>query len=220
MLEVYSAYDDYTDMMKLTEDLFVFLCDQVIGSREILNGDDCIKFDPPWVRLDYFEAIKKHTGIDALNLKDPAVEAKRLGLFVDSSWTPMEIINEIFDKVVQDKLMQPTFIIDYPVELCPLAKTKASDPSRAERFELFIRGQEIANAYSELNDPIDQAKRFEEQSRILGKEMDDDFVRALEYGMPCAGGLGIGIDRLVMILTGVESIREVIFFPQLKPESK
>jgi lysyl-tRNA synthetase class 2 len=203
------------------------------------------------VRLDYFEAIKKHAGSDfkaiepIINMskevekavwKDDsnsevhfersklgvyaASEAKRHGLTVDPKSSDMEIVNEIFEKVVQDKLIQPTFVIDYPVELCPLAKTKASDPSRAERFEFFIRGQEIANAYSELNDPIDQAKRFEEQSRILGKNSDDDFVRALEHGMPCAGGLGIGIDRLVMILTGTESIREVIFFPQLRPEAK
>ncbi|MBI1882737.1 MAG: lysine--tRNA ligase [Chlamydiae bacterium] len=218
MLEVYSAYDDYEDMMNLTENLFVELCDHVIGKREISWGGDLLRFDPPWQRLDYFEAIQKYTGLDPLNLKDPASQAKKMGLFVDPSWTRLEIINEIFDKRVQEKLIQPSFVIDYPVELCPLAKTKKSDPSRAERFELFIHGMEVANAYSELNDPVEQAKRFEEQAHLVGKGSDMDFVRALEYGMPCAGGLGIGMDRMVMILTGAESIREVVFFPQLRPE--
>jgi lysyl-tRNA synthetase class 2 len=221
MLEVYSAYDDYQDMMNLTENLFVKLCDEVKKSREIPRGENTmLNFNPPWQRLDYFEAIKLHTGLDAGNLKDPAAEAKKLGLHVDASWSPIEIINEIFDKVVQEKLIQPTFIIDYPLELCPLAKKKLNQPDRAERFELFIYGMEVANAYSELNDPVDQAARFQEQAKDVNKQADDDFVRALEYGMPCAGGLGIGIDRLVMILTGAENIREVILFPHLRPEAK
>ncbi|MBI1869643.1 MAG: lysine--tRNA ligase [Chlamydiae bacterium] len=218
MLEVYSAYDDYEDMMNLTENLFLNLCDQVIGTREIQGEKEILKFNLPWQRLDYFEAIKIHAGLDALPLENPIPEAKRLGLFVDPQWSNMEVINEIFDKVVQEKLIQPTFIIDYPLELCPLAKTKLTDPTRAERFELFIQGLEVANAYSELNDPLEQAKRFEEKTRESGKDSDLDFVRALEYGMPCAGGLGIGIDRLVMILTGAPSIREVVLFPQLRPE--
>lgn len=220
MLEVYSAYDDYTDMMRLTEELVLTLCDEVIGKREVQNETrGTLKFSPPWTRLDYFESIKQYAGVDALHLEDPASEAKRLGLSLDPKWSRIEIINEIFEKVVQGKLVQPTFIIDYPVELCPLSKTKPDDKSRAERFELFMAGMEVGNAYSELNDPIDQAQRFEEQARLSGKESDDDFVRALEHGMPCAGGLGIGIDRLVMILTGAESIRDIIFFPQMRPEN-
>lgn len=220
MLEVYSAYDDYTDMMKLTEALVGNLCDRVLGTRKVQSwGGQVLNFEAPWRRLDYFQSIQEYAGLDAAQLKDPVHEAKRLGLFVDPQCKPIEVLNEIFEKVVQEKLIQPTFIIDYPTELCPLSKTKKEDPSRAERFELFMQGLEVANAYSELNDPIEQAKRFEEQSQALGKESDQDFIRALEYGMPSAGGLGIGIDRLVMILTGIESIREVILFPQMRPEA-
>ena len=221
MMEVYSAYDDYTDMMILTEQLVVHLCDAVIGTRSLSHAiyPEPINLNPPWRRLDYFEAIREYAGFDALQIPDPMVEALRRGLKVDSQWSRIEIINEIFDKVVQDRLIQPTFIVDYPIELCPLTKAKLDDPTRAERFELFLNGLELANAYSELNDPMDQAKRFEEQARALGKEQDSDFIRALEYGMPCAGGLGIGIDRLVMILTGSESIREVVLFPQMRPEA-
>ncbi len=220
MLEVYSAYDDYTDMMQLTENLVGSLCDHLFKKREVQSwGGQVLNFQSPWRRLDYFESIREYAGIDISHVKDPAAEAKKLGLFVDPHWSGIEVWNEIFEKVVQEKLIQPTFITDYPTELCLLAKTKKGDSSRAERFELFMQGLEVANAYSELNDPIDQAKRFDEQAKATGKEADHDFVRALEYGMPCAGGLGIGIDRLVMILTGIESIREVILFPHMRPEA-
>lgn len=218
MLEVYSAYDDYNDMMELTQRLLSSVCESVTGKLEVEREGMHLSFSPPWKRMSYRDALKIHAELDVDACADPAGEARSRGLSIEPQWSAVEIVNEIFEKTVQQKLIQPTFIVDYPVELCPLAKKKAADAACAERFELYIQGMEIANAYSELNDPLEQAERFREQARLTGKDQDEDFILALEHGMPCAGGLGVGIDRLVMILTGAESIREVILFPQLKPE--
>ncbi|MDP3981742.1 MAG: lysine--tRNA ligase [Chlamydiota bacterium] len=228
MLELYSAYDDYETMMRITEDLVRHLCDQVLGTdlfKRPDTGDD-ISLRTPWARRGYFDLLEEITGVDwrkETQVAQTALHQNPLGKNLverelSPEWTDIDIINEVFDKQVQPKLIQPTFVIDYPKQISPLAKTRADDPSIAERFELFMAGMEIANAFSELNDPLEQRRRFEEQAQKQGKEVDDDFLTALEYGMPCAGGLGIGIDRLVMILTHAPSIREVILFPQLRPE--
>ncbi len=212
MLEVYAAYEDYETMMNLTEELVDFL----VKDLGLKSPSDLSR---PWKRLAYFDALKQETGVDFRKEKDVAAAAKKLGVQWEGKMSDMEIANEVFESLVQPKLVKPTFVIDYPAELCPLTKCRKDDASIAERFELFVNGQEIANAYSELNDPDDQRRRFLEQAKATGKPIDEDYVRALEHGMPPAGGLGIGIDRLVMLLTGAESIRDVILFPQLKPEA-
>lgn len=213
MLEVYAAYEDYLYMMELTEELITEVAKQI--------GVDIPR---PWRRLSIYEAIKIYTGVDLIN--EPKTRyaeiAKGLGVEIKNGAKPSDIVDEIFKAGVEKKLIQPTFITDYPIELCPLSKAKPQDPGSAERFELFINGMEIANAYSELNDPIEQRRRFQEQlaEDPTGiRRLDEDFLRALEYGMPPAGGLGIGIDRLVMVLCGVDNVREVILFPQLRPVS-
>jgi len=226
MLEFYMAYVDYIYLMEFTEELFVYLCKKVTGSTSVTYEENTINFTPPWKRLSMIEAMHEQ-GIDPIVFKD-IEKAKEYAFknYIDISKkaTHGKIIDEIFKKKVEPKLIQPTFIIDYPVELSPLAKRKKDNPEFVERFELFIAGREIANAFTELNDPADQRERFLKQveARAEGDEeanlMDEDFLRALEYGMPPAAGEGIGIDRLLMILTNTASIREVILFPQLKPE--
>lgn len=228
MLEFYIAYVDYRFLMDFTEELLVYLCKEVNGGMKVAYGDngDEIDFTPPWPRLTMKEAMMSE-GIDEAVFKDrdTAMDfAIRNGIEVEERAGHGKIIDEIFKEKVEPKLIQPTFIMDYPVELSPLAKRKKDEPELVERFELFIGAREIANAFSELNDPHDQRERFLKQveARQMGDEeanyMDDDFIRALEYGMPPAAGEGIGIDRLVMILTNSTSIRDVILFPQLKPE--
>jgi len=226
MLEAYQAYADYKDMMNLTEELIVYVVQTVLGSIVITYGDKEINFAAPWPRIPMLKVIKDYTGVDFTGTRSTE-EAYRLVRDLDleiepeSSWG--EIVNEVFEQLVEPKLIQPTFVMDYPVEISPLAKRKEENPELTYRFELFICGREIANAFSELNDPIDQRERFTEQvkKRAAGDEeahmMDVDYIRALEYGMPPAGGLGIGIDRLVMLLTNSPSIRDVILFPLLKP---
>ncbi|UCH11996.1 MAG: lysine--tRNA ligase [Candidatus Omnitrophota bacterium] len=223
MLEAYTAYADYNDMMEITESLTVYLAKELLGKTEIVYKEKNIDLKPPWRRISFARVMKENFNIT----KDdkPSVWAEKLkakGVDIETKdISRTKLINIIADVLgpKEDKTStKPTFVIDYFTELCPLAKTKDDDPSLSERFELYIGGLEIANAYSELNDPIQQRERFKQQIEAKGEgELDEDYVTALEYGMPPAGGLGIGIDRLAMIFTDQESIREVILFPQLKP---
>ncbi|MFC1668205.1 lysine--tRNA ligase [Chlamydiota bacterium] len=221
MMELYSAFDDYTNMMELTEEIIVHLCDKIVGTRKMkLSSTTEVTMDPPWQRLSYRDALKKFVGDELRDTKSIQQKIKELSIDCSQLQTPEEMLDAIFKRAVEPHLAGPVFIIDYPASSAPLAKRSERDSSLVERFELFINGHEIANAYSELNDPTEQRERFLEQSKSTGKEVDEDFLIALEYGMPCAGGLGIGIDRLVMVLTGATSIRDVIFFPQLRPQKK
>jgi lysyl-tRNA synthetase class 2 len=229
MLEFYIAYADYRQLMDLTEELVTHLCRETIGGLSVQFGDkpeSVIDFTPPWPRLGMREVMRAE-GVDPdifgdiRKARDFAVQK---GIDIEKNASHGKIIDEIFKEMVEPKLVQPTFILDYPVELSPLAKRKKDEPALVERFELFIGGREVANAFTELNDPADQRQRFLQQveARKSGDEeanlMDEDFIRALEYGMPPAAGEGIGIDRLFMLLTNSSSIRDVVFFPQLKPE--
>ncbi|ADQ46811.1 lysyl-tRNA synthetase [Caldicellulosiruptor kronotskyensis 2002] len=226
-IEIYQAYADYKDMMDLTEKLITTVAQEVLGTLKITYQGQEIDLTPPWQRLTMVEAINKYVGVDFENvtsLDEARKIAKDLGIEVEENWQIGHIINEIFEKKVEDFLVQPTFIMDYPVEVSPLAKRKKDNPQFTERFELFITCREIANAFSELNDPFDQKERFLEQlkERQRGNQeahmMDEDFIEALEYGMPPTGGLGIGIDRLVMLLTDSYSIRDVLLFPTMRPK--
>ncbi|MEM5815265.1 MAG: lysine--tRNA ligase [Candidatus Aenigmatarchaeota archaeon] len=225
MMECYWAYADYNDIMKLTEEMIVYIAEKALGKLEIEYGKNKINLRAPWKRIRMLDAIKME-GIDVKNLKrEELIEiAKERNLEVNEGFSKGDLINLFFEELVQPKLIQPTFVIDYPIEISPLAKRKKDDPNFVERFEGFIAGMEIANAFSELNDPIEQKERFIEQTKrrkegLEFHEYDEDFIRALEYGMPPTGGLGIGIDRLTMILTNTTSIREVIAFPTLRPEN-
>jgi lysyl-tRNA synthetase class 2 len=226
MLELYVAYRDYLWMMDLVENLVVTAAKEVNGRPETVVGDRTIDFSPPWKRVTMFDAIREKTGTDITGMDEAALRAagEKLGLALKDVVGAGAIIDEIFSELVEPGLIQPTIVMDYPVEMSPLAKKHRSEPGIVERFEVIVNGQELCNAFSELNDPIDQRARFEEQmkSRSRGyleaQVLDEDFIRALEYGMPPAAGLGIGIDRLTMLLTGQESIRDVLFFPQMKPE--
>ncbi len=226
MLEFYMAYKDYSFLMDFTEELFSYVAGKASGTMKIPYGDTIIDLTPPWKRMTITEALKEK-GVPETALTDPG-EARQWtrskNIDVDKGASHAKVLDEIFKEVVEPELVQPIFITDYPVELSPLAKRKKDNPGLVERFELFIASREIANAFSELNDPLDQKGRFLKQAeaREKGDEeaqyMDEDFVRALEYGMPPAAGEGIGIDRLVMLLTNSLSIRDVVLFPQLKPE--
>lgn len=227
MLEFYMAYKDYTYLMALTEELFSAIAKRVLGTLQVPYGDTIIDLTPPWPRIPMPEALQRK-GVPAEVINDPGAAlawARSQKLDIPTGSSHAKVLDEIFKEFVEADLVQPTFIIDYPVELSPLAKRKAGAPELVERFELFIAAREIANAFSELNDPVDQKERFLRQveAKTKGDEeahwMDEDFVRALEYGMPPAAGEGIGIDRLVMLLTNSQSIRDVVLFPQLKPES-
>ncbi len=225
MLELYQAYADYEDMMRLTEDLISSVALKVNGSMIAEFEEQEIDFTPPWRRVTMLDAIKEYTGLDfnLLRSDDEARQAAMgLGMEIKASETRGEIINEVFEEFVEDKLIQPTFVYGHPVEISPLAKRNAEHPEFTDRFEVFIMQREIANAFSELNDPLDQRERFVKQveKRDSGDTeahmMDEDYLNALEYGMPPAGGLGIGIDRLVMLMTDSSSIRDVILFPTLR----
>ena len=221
MIEVYQAYADCADMIDLTEELILDAAQAIFGKYKIAHGEGEIDLSPPWERIPFREAILKYSGIDYKKEKNLRKVAKDMGLDIRDAKLDEEVASKIFEKTVEPKLLKPTFIVDYPAILCPLSKKKPGEPDLTERFELFISGQELANAYSELNDPIEQKSRFEEQAAQPGdglKTIDEDFVRALEYGMPPAGGLGIGIDRLAMLFANRDSIKDVILFPQLKPE--
>jgi lysyl-tRNA synthetase class 2 len=227
MLEVYVAYKDYLWMMDQMEVLFEKIALDLHGTTEVQVGQHTINFQRPWKRFTMFEAIQHFTGIDVSHMDEVALRdtAHTLGITLDASAGKGKIIDEIFGAQCEPKLIQPTFITDYPIEMSPLAKRHRSNPALVERFEVICNGKEICNAFSELNDPIDQRQRFEDQHE-LGKRgdeeamaLDEDFLRALRYGMPPTVGVGIGIDRLAMIMTNAASIQEVIFFPQMRPES-
>jgi lysyl-tRNA synthetase class 2 len=225
-MELYVAYKDYYWMMDLVEEMVERVALVVHGQTEVQVGENLINFQRPWKRFTMAESIQHFTGVDISNLDEAGLRdaAKQLCVSLDPSMGKARIIDEIFGEHVEPKLIQPTFITDYPVEMSPLAKKHRSKLGLVERFEAICNGKEICNAFSELNDPIDQRQRFEEQLE-LGKRgdaeamvLDEDFLRALEYGMPPTAGLGIGIDRLAMIMTNSNSIQDVLFFPQMKPE--
>jgi lysyl-tRNA synthetase class 2 len=225
-MELYVAYKDYAWMMDLVEEMVERVALALHDKTEVQVGDNLINFQRPWQRYTMFEAIEKFTGVAIGDMDEAALRetAAKLHVSLDPSMGKAKIIDEIFGEHVEPKLIQPTFITDYPVEMSPLAKKHRDRPGMVERFEAICNGKEICNAFSELNDPIDQRQRFEEQLE-LGKRgdteamvLDDDFLRALEYGMPPTAGLGIGIDRLSMIMTNSNSIQDVLFFPQMRPE--
>ena len=229
MVEFYQAFVDYNTLMDLTEELLKFVALKSINKLDISYKENKISFDFKWERITMIDSIKKYGGIEIstdMQLKDLKKVAHSNNIIIEKDFNKGKIINEIFEKVVEPRLIQPTFIKDYPIEISPLARKHPDNPELTERFELFIGGEEIANAFSELIDPRDQFERFKEQSkskieeeRLTGK-IDLDFVKALEYGMPPTGGEGIGIDRLVMILADCNSIRDVILFPLLRPEKE
>lgn len=227
-VELYVAYKDYNWMMDLVEEMVEKVALDIHGSTEVRVGEHLINFKRPWKRYTMYEAIQHFTGVDVSEMSEAemASAAKEMGVPIDDTMGRGKIIDEIFGEKCEPHLIQPTFITDYPVEMSPLAKKHRSKPGLVERFEGICNGKEICNAFSELNDPIDQRKRFEEQLE-LGKRgdeeamvLDEDFLRAIEYGMPPTAGLGIGIDRLAMIMTNSNSIQDVLFFPQMRPEKK
>ena len=227
-MELYVQYKDYNWMMSFTEKLLETVCIAVNGSTERKVGDNVISFKAPYRRLPILDAIKEKTGFDCNGKSEEEIRAFCLekGLEVDETFGKGKLIDELFGEFCEGTFIQPTFITDYPVEMSPLTKMHRSKPGLTERFELMVNGKELANAYSELNDPLDQEERFKEQMRLADKGddeamiIDQDFLRALQYGMPPTSGIGIGIDRLVMLMTGQTTVQEVLFFPQMKPEKK
>ncbi len=225
-MEIYVSYKDYKWMMEFTEKMLEKICLDVNGTTEVKMGDNIISFKAPFARKTMTEAIKDFTGIDITGMDEAQLRdvCKQLHIDVDNSMGKGKLIDEIFGEKCEGNYIQPTFITDYPIEMSPLCKRHRDNPELTERFELMVNGKELANAYSELNDPIDQLGRFQEQLRLSEKGDDEamfidmDFVRALEYGMPPTSGMGIGMDRLVMLMTGQTTIQEVLFFPQMKPE--
>jgi lysyl-tRNA synthetase class 2 len=220
MIEVYQAYGDYRAMMELTEDLVCLCAERFAGGLTLPFGDLTLDLTRPWRRATYAELVKEHAGCDIRDKAAVRAKARELGI-AEAGMDDDVVINEVFEATVEGRLVNPTFVMDYPAALCPLTRRKKDDPGIAERFELYIAGMELANAYTELNDPAVQEENFRIQLRGQQESMatmDTDFVAALKYGMPPAGGLGIGIDRLVMILTGATTIRDVILFPHLRPK--
>ena len=225
-MEIYVAYKDYNWMMSFTEQLIERICLDVNGTTKVQVGDNVIDFKAPYRRVTMTEAIKEHTGVDITGMTEEQLRdaARSLGIEVDETMGKGKLLDEIFGEKCEGTYIQPTFIIDYPIEMSPLTKRHRDNPELTERFELMVNGKELCNAYSELNDPIDQYERFVEQMKLADKGddeamiIDHDFVRALEYGMPPTSGMGIGIDRLVMLMTGQTTIQEVLFFPQMRPE--
>jgi lysyl-tRNA synthetase class 2 len=228
VMEIYVAYKDYNWMMDFTEQMIQRVTAEVCGSTEIQVGDKTISMKAPFARITMRDAILQHTGYDINGKSEDELRkaCRAQGIEVDETMGKGKLIDELFGEKCEGHYIQPTFIMDYPIEMSPLCKRHRENPELTERFELMINGKEIANAYSELNDPIDQRERFEEQMRLSEKGddeamfIDQDFLRALEYGMPPTSGMGIGIDRLVMLLTNNSSIQEVLFFPQMRPEVK
>ncbi len=227
-MEIYVAYKDYIWMMEMVEELLEKVTESIHGTPVVKVGDRAINFAGPYRRLTMYDSIKEYAGVDVSELDEAGIRqvCTNLGIGIDPSMGRGKLIDEIFGAKVEAHLVQPTYITDYPIEMTPLAKKHRSKPGLVERFELFVNGKEIANAYTELNDPIDQRERFEEQLKLAARgddeamAMDEDFLRALEYGMPPTSGLGIGIDRLTMLLTNKTTIQEVLFFPQMRPEKK
>jgi lysyl-tRNA synthetase class 2 len=226
MIEIYQAYADYQDMMKLTEEMVCDVAQRALGTNKVTYQGTQIDLAPPWTRITMVEAVYKYTGVDFSKItsdEEARQAAIEQGVYPQKDATIGAVLNLMFEEKVEEHLIQPTFVIDYPIEISPLAKRKEDNPAFTYRFEAFITAREIANAFSELNDPIDQRERFTKQmlQREKGDDeaqmMDDDFVHALEVGMPPTGGLGIGVDRLVMLLTDSPSIRDVILFPTLRP---
>jgi lysyl-tRNA synthetase class 2 len=226
ILEFYTAYKDYLWMMDTTEQLLEATALAVNDSTKIISGDHEIDFKAPYKRISMYDAIKEYTGIDVSTKDEDGLRevCRQLNIHVDKTMGKGKLIDEIFSEKCEDHFIQPTFIIDYPVEMSPLTKKHRSKPGLVERFELIVNGNEIANAYSELNDPLEQRERFEEQAKLMERGddeamfIDHDFLRALEYGMPPTSGIGIGIDRLCMLLTNQPSIQDVLLFPQMRPE--
>jgi lysyl-tRNA synthetase class 2 len=227
-MEMYVAYKDYNWMMDTVEEMVEKIALDLHGTTDVQVGENVISFKRPWKRFTMFEAIQHFTGIDISKMEEPELRetAKKLGVELNDTMGKGKLIDEIFGECCEAKLIQPTFITDYPEEMSPLAKKHRTSKGLVERFEAICNGKEICNAYSELNDPIDQRNRFEEQLLLAkrGDEeamlLDEDFLRAIEYGMPPTAGLGMGIDRLAMIMTNAQSIQDVLFFPQLRPEKK
>ena len=225
-MEIYVSYKDYNWMMEFTENMIEKICMDVNGTTELQVGDKTISFKTPFKRVTMIDAIKDHTGIDINGMNEEQLRdvCKQLHIEADDTMGKGKLIDEIFGEKCEGNYIQPTFITDYPLEMSPLCKRHRNNPELTERFELMVNGKELANAYSELNDPIDQLGRFQEQLKLSEKGDDEamfidmDFVRSLEYGMPPTSGMGIGMDRLVMLMTGQQAIQEVLFFPQMKPE--
>ncbi len=228
VMELYVAYKDYHWMMEMTEQLLEKVALDSNKNTEVQVGENKINFKAPYARVPILEAIRIHTGFDVANMNEDELRdvCKKVGIEVDETMGKGKLIDELFGEKCEHHYIQPTFIIDYPKEMSPLCKEHRDNPELTERFELIVNGKELANAYSELNDPIDQLERFQDQLKLSEKGddeamfIDNDFVRALEYGMPPTSGIGIGIDRLVMFMTNNASIQEVLNFPQMKPEKK
>ncbi len=228
VMEIYVAYKDYRWMMEFTEQMLEYIARKVLGTTKVKVGDNEIDFKAPFKRVTMVDAIKEHTGIDISGMNESQLRevCRKLNIETDDTMGKGKLIDGIFGEKAEGKYIQPTFIIDYPVEMSPLCKKHRENPELTERFELMVNGKELCNAYSELNDPIDQRERFEEQLRLSEKGddeamfIDQDFLRALEYGMPPTSGMGIGMDRLTMLLTGQTTIQEVLLFPQMRPEKK
>jgi lysyl-tRNA synthetase class 2 len=226
ILEFYTAYKDYFWMMETTEQLMEKVALDVCGTTDVQVGDKILSFKAPFKRISIFDAIKENTGIDVSEKDEAGLRdvCKQLHIHTEASMGKGKLIDEIFGATSEKKYIQPTFIIDYPVEMSPLTKKHRSKAGLVERFELMINGKEVANAYSELNDPLDQRERFEEQVELMKRGddeamyIDHDFLRALEYGMPPTSGIGIGIDRFCMLITNQPSIQDVLLFPQMRPE--
>jgi lysyl-tRNA synthetase class 2 len=226
MAEWYEAYADYEDMLRLTEEMVAGAAQAACGTTALERGGVTLSFARPFARRDFYALVRELAGVDLATAGERELQARLRSRGVPEADTlrGAKLVDEVFKTFVEPTLLQPTFVLDYPIALSPLAKPKRGDPTRVERWELFVNGRELANSFSELNDPDEQRRRFEEQARfraagdVEAHQLDEDFLRALEYGMPPTGGVGLGVDRLVMLLTDRPSIRDVILFPMLRPE--